>query len=259
MMDNMINDTRLEAQIDAAAAGYTPDKGMPAEVWAAIAGDQAQQYINDDDCYDHTSQPDDQQQVAEDFKAVIDESDAEFRQRCLAEGKDPDAVIAESQIQMELGAVISDDGTDTSSVSSATQTQNQTQTMQQTMDIIVHWDRAIDKYFDARGGSLTYDQLAEKETATEVRRAVIANVATSVDLDNAARQKGHTIAVPQSLDLHAVGEIMVRTGDIATTETVTGGGRIIIIRHHTGPMAGVWEMDAATKHHGLRRVADMLG
>ena len=98
MMDNMINDTRLEAQIDAAASGYTPDKGMPAEVWAAIAGDQAQQYINDDDCYDHTSQPDDQQQVAEDFKAVIDESDAEFRQRCLAEGKVPDAVIAESQI-----------------------------------------------------------------------------------------------------------------------------------------------------------------
>ena len=259
MMDNMINDTRLEAQIDAAASGYTPDKGMPAEVWAAIAGDQAQQYINDDDCYDHTSQPDDQQQVAEDFKAVIDESDAEFRQRCLAEGKDPDAVIAESQIQMELGAVISDDGTDTSSVSSATQTQNQTQTMQQTMDIIVHWDMAIDKYFDARGGSLTYDQLADKETATEVRRAVIANVATSVDLDNAVRQKGHTIAVPQSLDLHAVGEIMMRTGDIATTETVSGGGRIIIIRHHTGPMAGTWEMDADPKHHNLRRVADMLG
>ena len=69
-------------------------------------------------------------------------------------------------------------------------------------------------YFDARGGSLTYDQLADKETATEVRRAVIANVATSVDLDNAVRQKGHTIAVPQSLDLHAVGEIMMRTGDI---------------------------------------------
>ena len=39
MMDNMINDTRLEAQIDAAASGYTPDKGMPAEVWAAIAGE----------------------------------------------------------------------------------------------------------------------------------------------------------------------------------------------------------------------------
>ena len=145
MMDNMINDTRLEAQIDAAASGYTPDKGMPAEVWAAIAEDNQQQQYIDDDCYDHTSQQDDQQQVAEDFKAVIDESDAEFRQRCLAEGKDPDAVIAESQIQMELGSVTSDDGTDTSSVSSATQ--NQTQTMQQTMDNIVHWDMAIDHVF----------------------------------------------------------------------------------------------------------------
>lgn len=259
MMDNMINDTRLEAQLDAASAGYTPDNNsIPADVWSAIADDnQQQQYIDDDDCYDHTAQPDDQQQVAEDLKAVIDESDAEFRQRCLAEGKDPDAVIAESQIQMELGAVISDDGTDTSSVSSTTQTQ--VQNLPQAMDLIVHWDMAVAKYFDERGGSLTYDQLADKETATEVRRAVIANVATSVDLDNAARQKGHTIAVPQTLDLHAVGEIMVRTGDIATTETVTGGGRIIIIRHHTGPMAGTWEMDADPKHHNLRRVADMLG
>lgn len=53
MMDNTINDTRLEAQLDAAAAGYTPDNNsIPAEVWAAIAGDtQAQQHIDDDDCY----------------------------------------------------------------------------------------------------------------------------------------------------------------------------------------------------------------
>ena len=65
MMDNTINDTRLEAQLDAAAAGYTPDNNsIPAEVWAAIAGDtQAQQHIDDDDCYDHTAEPDDQQQT----------------------------------------------------------------------------------------------------------------------------------------------------------------------------------------------------
>ena len=61
----MINDTRLEEQLDAAASGYTPDNNsIPAEVWAAIAGDtQAQQHIDDDDCYDHTAEPDDQQQT----------------------------------------------------------------------------------------------------------------------------------------------------------------------------------------------------
>ena len=59
----MINDTRLEEQLDAAASGYTPDNNsIPADVWSAIADDNQQQYI-DDDCYDHTAEPDDQQQT----------------------------------------------------------------------------------------------------------------------------------------------------------------------------------------------------
>ena len=228
------NMTNIEQQLRQAAAGHT-DPGLPAEVMAAIAADN--------------------------LRTVVAESDAEYRDQCIADGKDPDEVIAAAQIEMESGAGVASTDSDDSAAPANGQATAQAQSngVRQTMDLIVHWDMAVDRYFDERGGYLTYDQLADKETATEVRRAVLANVATTVDLDNANRTKGHTIKVPQTLDLHAIGEIMVRTGDIATTETVTGGGRIIIIRHHTGPMAGIWEMDTDPSHHDLRRVADMLG
>ena len=228
------NMTNIEQQLRQAAAGHT-DPGLPEEVMAAIAADN--------------------------LRTVVAESDAEYRDQCIADGKDPDEVIAAAQIEMESGAGVASTDSDDSAAPANGQATAQAQSngVRQTMDLIVHWDMAVDRYFDERGGYLTYDQLADKETATEVRRAVLANVATTVDLDNANRTKGHTIKVPQTLDLHAIGEIMVRTGDIATTETVTGGGRIIIIRHHTGPMAGIWEMDTDPSHHDLRRVADMLG
>lgn len=228
------NMTNIEQQLRQAAAGHT-DPGLPEEVMAAIAADN--------------------------LRTVVAETDAEYRAKCVADGQDPDEVIAAAQIEMESGAGVASTDSDDSTAPATGQATAQAQSngVRQTMDLIVHWDMAIDRYFDERGGYLTYDQLADKDTATEVRRAVLSNVATTVDLDNANRTKGHTLKVPQSLDLHAIGEIMVRTGDIATTETVTGGGRIIIIRHHTGPMAGIWEMDTDPSHHDLRRVADMLG
>ena len=129
--------------------------------------------------------------------------------------------------------------------------------MQGIKDLNSHWDTVIDAYFDAK--KITYDDLSRKSVAEMVKRDILDQVATNVKLDNAARDKDSKIYVPRSLDLHAVVRILVNTGDIATTETVPGGGRIIIVRHHVGDMAGIWEMDGSPKPHGIRRIADMLG
>ena len=61
----LINDTRLEEQLDAAASGYTPDNNsIPPKsgpLLPAILRHSSTSMMMD--CYDHTAEPDDQQQT----------------------------------------------------------------------------------------------------------------------------------------------------------------------------------------------------
>lgn len=198
----MINDTRLEEQLDAAASGYTPDNNsIPADVWSAIADDNQQQYI-DDDCYDHTAEPDDQQQTV----------------------SQPSTQTAAQQQATQPAQ--------------AQQTQPQ-QTQPTDRDSLIN--RAADGVIDTLD-RLTLPDLLDRsgDVPEQIRGQILSAMVTAFELENQARPRNAKLKPPQALPGYIVARIIMRTGAIRLMQTGTSGHKIIAKQYHREADAWKW-------------------
>lgn len=133
--------------------------------------------------------------------------------------------------------------------------QNPAQTTNANMycDINAIWDAAIS------GLKITTDMdgLLDKDTAASVK-ALIMDDATFrlMLLAQASKSKLGTV---KRLDAYAAVQVMLRTGDVGVIEPEAGGARLLAIRHHTGPDAGIWTIDAQGLGYHVQKAAINLG
>lgn len=123
-----------------------------------------------------------------------------------------------------------------------------------TCDVNSYWDKAVVAF----GSTVDMDGLLDPEKAAVAKACIIDDAHTRAEMDDQLR-KDKLAKYFKRLDAYAASQLMLHTGDVGVIEPEEGGARLLAIRHHTGPYAGIWTIDTQGLGYHVKQAAINLG